>query len=144
MENRKINTETNTHGNKLPTRTNAFHQLFHQRQQPRTKNLHQPQSSKKGLEGTMNPCTLSDNKPVSLSKVAARLRQNVRFGVHQKRVNIKSAVVMAYTVTSCSTELLAAKSRSCAYSIAIFTSAFSVRFYEQMVAFVQGRSLELH
>ena len=39
MENRKINAETNSHGNKLSTRTNAFHQLFHQRQQPRTKNL---------------------------------------------------------------------------------------------------------
>jgi len=34
MENRKINPETNSHGNKLSTRTNAFHQLFHQRQQP--------------------------------------------------------------------------------------------------------------
>jgi len=34
MENRKINAETNSHGNKLSTRTNAFHQLFHQRQQP--------------------------------------------------------------------------------------------------------------
>jgi len=36
IENRKINVETNSHGNKLSTRTNAFHQLFHQRQQPRT------------------------------------------------------------------------------------------------------------
>jgi len=34
MENRKINAETNSHGDKLSTRTNAFHQLFHQRQQP--------------------------------------------------------------------------------------------------------------
>ena len=34
MENRKINVETNSHSNKLSTRTNAFHQLFHQRQQP--------------------------------------------------------------------------------------------------------------
>jgi len=34
MENRKINAETNSQGNKLSTRTNAFHQLFHQRQQP--------------------------------------------------------------------------------------------------------------
>ena len=29
MENRKINAETNSHGDKLSTRTNAFHQLFH-------------------------------------------------------------------------------------------------------------------
>jgi len=36
MENRKINAETNSHGNKLSTQTNAFHQLFHQRQQPCT------------------------------------------------------------------------------------------------------------
>jgi len=36
MENRKLNAETNSHGNKLSTRTNAFHQLFHQRQQPTT------------------------------------------------------------------------------------------------------------
>jgi len=28
-ENRKINAETNSHGIKLSTRTNAFHQLFH-------------------------------------------------------------------------------------------------------------------
>jgi len=34
MENRKINTAKNSHGNKLSTRTNAFQQLFHQRQQP--------------------------------------------------------------------------------------------------------------
>jgi len=32
----KLTAETNSHGNKLSTRTNAFHQLFHQRQQPRT------------------------------------------------------------------------------------------------------------
>jgi len=30
MENRKINAETKSQGNKLSTRTNAFHQLFHQ------------------------------------------------------------------------------------------------------------------
>jgi len=35
-ENRKINAETNSHGNKLSTQTNAFHQLFHQWRQPRT------------------------------------------------------------------------------------------------------------
>jgi len=29
MENRKINAETKSHGNKLSTRKNAFHQLFH-------------------------------------------------------------------------------------------------------------------
>jgi len=33
-ENKKINAETNSHGNKLFSRTNAFHQLYHQRQQP--------------------------------------------------------------------------------------------------------------
>jgi len=29
MENRKINAETKSQGNKLSTRTNTFHQLFH-------------------------------------------------------------------------------------------------------------------
>jgi len=38
-ESRKIAAETNTRGNKVSTRTNAFHQLLHQRQQPRTKLL---------------------------------------------------------------------------------------------------------
>jgi len=36
MENRKINAETNSHGNKLSTRTNAFHQLFSENWQPAT------------------------------------------------------------------------------------------------------------
>jgi len=33
--------------------------------------------------------------------------------------------------------------RSCTYSIKIFTNAFARKFYEQMVAFIQIRNLEI-
>jgi len=52
---------------------------------------------------------------------------------------------MATTMTFSSTEILVAKTycKFRTYSIEIFTSAFSGIFYEQMVALILSRSLEL-
>jgi len=46
-----------------------------------------------------------------------------------------SAIVMAAAMTSCSSAIL---------GIERFTSAFARKVYEQMVAMIQSRSLELH
>jgi len=49
--------------------------------------------------------------------------------------SITSAIVMAAAMTSCSSVIL---------GIERFTSAFAGKIYEQMVALIQRRSLELH
>jgi len=56
---------------------------------------------------------------------------------------------MSTAMTSCSTAILAAKTllqvvHLSSYSIERFTSAFAGKVYEQMVALIQIRSLELH
>jgi len=57
MENIKINAETNSHGNKLSSWTNAFHQLFHQQQQstpPSTKMSYIGRFAKRCLTSAIN------------------------------------------------------------------------------------------
>jgi len=63
-------------------------------------------------------------------------------GVHQKRVNVKSAIIMAGTMISYTNAILAAKAycRSYTYGIEFLTCVFAGNFYEQMVAFIQSRS----
>jgi len=51
---------------------------------------------------------------------------------------------MAAKMASCSIAILVAKCIWCTYSIEIFISVFVGQFYEEKVALVQSRSLELH
>jgi len=54
---------------------------------------------------------------------------------------------MTAMMTTCSTALAEkAYCRSCTYqySIKIFTNAFSRKFYERMVAFIQSRNLQIY
>jgi len=71
-------------------------------------------------------------KSVPQSKVAARLRLNVLCCCTSEacKYSIRSAVVMAAAMTSCSTAILAAKTycRSCTYSTERFTSALQEWF----------------
>jgi len=62
------------------------------------------------------------------------------------KYSIRNAVVMAAAMSSCSTAILAAKSilQIVHFGIERFTSAFARKIYDQMVALVQRRSLELH
>jgi len=53
---------------------------------------------------------------------------------------MKSAIAIAATITFCLTAILAAKRilhycSSCTYCIEIFTSAFAVKLYEEIVSF---------
>jgi len=50
-------------------------------------------------------------------------------GVHHKRVNIKSAIIIAGTMTSCSTAILAAK--SILADLALIASRFSQAFMQE-------------
>jgi len=87
---------------------------------------------------------------VPQSKVTVRHRLNVLCWCASEacKYNIRSAIVMAAAMTSCSTAILASKTigycRSCTCSIERFTSAFAGKVYEQMMALIQSRSLELH
>jgi len=71
---------------------------------------------------------------------------NLMFTTDQKRVNIKSAIEKASTMTSCSTAKFAAISmlQIKLPIIEIFTSTCAGMFYDLMVALIQSRSLELH
>jgi len=76
-------------------------------------------------------------KSAPQSKVAARLRLDVlRWCTSEAcKYSIRSAVVMAAEMTFCSIAIL---------GIERFTGAFARKAYEQMVASIQSRSLELH
>jgi len=76
-------------------------------------------------------------KSVPQSKVAARLRLNMLCWctLEACKYNITSAVVMAAAMTSCISAVLGIKR---------FTSAYARQVYEQMMALIQSRSLELH
>jgi len=70
------------------------------------------------------------------SKVAARLRLNVLCWCTSEACKYSiSAIVMAAAMTYCSSATL---------SIERFTSALARKVYEQMVALIHSRSLELH
>jgi len=62
------------------------------------------------------------------------------------KYSIRSAIVMSAAMTSSQLHYWLKKAccRSCACSIERFTSAFAGKVYEQMVALIQSRSLELH
>jgi len=69
------------------------------------------------------------------SKVAVRLRLNVLCWCTSEACKYSiSAIVMADAMTSCSSATL---------GIERFTGAFARKVYEQMVALIQSRSLEL-
>jgi len=76
-------------------------------------------------------------KAVPQSKVAAQLRLNVLCWCTSEacEYSIPSAVVMAAAMTSCSSTIL---------GIERLTSAYARQVYEQMIALIQSRSLELH
>jgi len=75
-------------------------------------------------------------KSVPQSKVAARLRLNVlRWCPSEACKYSISAVVMTAAMTSCSSAIL---------GIERFISAYARNVYEQMMALIQNRSLELH
>jgi len=76
-------------------------------------------------------------KSVPQSKAAVRLRLNVLCWCTSEacKYSITSAVIMAVAMTSCSSAIL---------GIERFTSAYARQVYEQMVALIQSRSLELH
>ena len=81
-------------------------------------------------------------KAVPQSKVAAQLRLNVlcwctseACWCTSEAYSIPSAVVMAAAMTSCSSTIL---------GIERLTSAYARQVYEQMMALIQSRSLELH
>jgi len=67
-------------------------------------------------------------------------------GVHQKRANIKNSIVMAVAMTSCLFAILAANIilQIVLRIVEIFTNICMGKFYKQMVALIQSRSLELH
>jgi len=65
------------------------------------------------------------------SLVATRLRLNVCVGVHQKRVNIKSASTMSATMTSWSSATLAAK--SILHTVHLQHRDFHKRFYSEVL-----------
>jgi len=70
------------------------------------------------------------------SKVAVRLRLNVLCWCTSEACKCSiSAIVMAAAMTSCSSAVL---------GIEMFTSAFARNVYEQIVALIQSRSLELY
>ena len=73
---------------------------------------------------------------VPQSKVVVRLRLNVLCWCTSEayKYSIRSAVVMADAMTSCSSAIL---------GIERYTSSFASKVYEQMVALIQSRSLEL-
>jgi len=74
---------------------------------------------------------------VPQSKVAVRLLLNVLCWCISEacKYSIRSAIVMAAAMTSSSSATL---------GIERFTSAFARKVYEQMVALIQSRSLELY
>jgi len=76
-------------------------------------------------------------KPLSQSKVSVRLRLNVLcWGTSEAcKCSIRNAVVMSAAMTSTSSATL---------GIERFTCTFAGKVYEQMVALIQSRSLELH
>ena len=76
-------------------------------------------------------------KSVHKSKVAGRLRLNVLCWCtsEARKYSIRSAIVMAAVMTSCSSAIL---------GIERFASAFARKVYKQMVALIQSRCLELH
>ena len=61
-------------------------------------------------------------------------------------VNIKNAIAMASTMTSCPAALMAAKSilQIVLRVVEIFTNAFARKFYEQIVTFIQSRSFKVY
>jgi len=81
------------------------------------------------------------------SKISARLRLNVLCWCifEACQYSIRSAVVMSAAMTSCQLQYWLQKAccRSWTYSIERFTSAFAGKVYEQMVALILSRSLEL-
>jgi len=76
-------------------------------------------------------------KSAPQSKVAAWLRLNVlRWCTSEVcKYSITCAVIMATAMTSCSSAVL---------GIERFTSAFAGKVYQQMVALIQRRNLELY
>ena len=80
---------------------------------------------------------LHRRKSLPQSKVAERLRLYVLCWCISEacKYSITSAIVMAAAMTTCSSAIL---------GIEKFTSAFAGKVYEQMVALIQSRSLELH
>jgi len=74
---------------------------------------------------------------VPQSKVTVRLRLNVLCCCTSEacKYSITSAIVMAAAMTSCSSAVM---------GIERFTSALARKVYEQMVALIQSRCLELH
>jgi len=84
---------------------------------------------------------------VSQSKVAARLRLNVCWCISEackyKKRNHNNGHDDSLLNCSCSW-LEKSYCSSCTYSIEIFTNAFARTFYEQMVAFIQSRNLDIY
>jgi len=76
-------------------------------------------------------------KSVPQSKVAARLWLNVLCWCTSEacKYSMTNAVVMEAAMTSCSSAIL---------GIEKFTSAYARQVFEQMMALIQTRSLELH
>ena len=76
-------------------------------------------------------------KAVPQSKVAARLRLNVLCWCTSEacKYSITSAVEMAAAMTFCSSSML---------GIERLTSTYAKQVYEQTMALIQSRSLELH
>jgi len=74
---------------------------------------------------------------VPQNKVAARLRLNMLCWCTSEvcKYSTTSAVVKAVAMISCSSAILGMEK---------FTGAFARKVYEQMVALIQSRNLELH